>query len=150
MDFEFRRATSEDLDACTYVRGHTNDNALSREQLEAIGGTNESWTPPVDEGLYTGFVVESEGDIVGFAFGDSTSGEVLVVAVLAGFENLGLGRRLLDLVCNELFTQGHTRLWLAASATPVVRAYGFYRRLGWHPTGQLNEDGDEILTLAKA
>lgn len=105
--------------------------------------------PPVDNGLFIGFVVESEGKVVGFTFGDSESGEVLVVAVLAGFENQGLGSRLLDLVCTELFALGHTRLWLAASATPVVRAYGFYRRLGWHPTGTLNDDGDEILTLTK-
>jgi hypothetical protein len=36
-------------------------------------------------------------------------------------------------------------LWLAASATAIVRAYGFYRHVGWQATNTYDENGDEIL-----
>jgi hypothetical protein len=34
-----------------------------------------------------------------------------------------------------------------ASADPTVRAHGFYRALGWRPTGERTANGDEILEL---
>ncbi|PTT42300.1 GNAT family N-acetyltransferase, partial [Stenotrophomonas sp. HMWF022] len=43
---------------------------------------------------------------------------------------------------------GHTRLFLACSADPHSRSYGFYRHLGWKATGEIDEAGDEILALS--
>ena len=40
---------------------------------------------------------------------------------------------------------GFNRIWLAASADPSIRAHGFYRHLGWKPTGRLDANQDEIL-----
>jgi hypothetical protein len=37
-------------------------------------------------------------------------------------------------------------VWLAANPDPAGRAHGFYRSLGWRPTGEMQHD-DEILVL---
>ena len=44
---------------------------------------------------------------------------------------------------------GYGRVWLAAAADPTVRAHGFYRSLGWRPTGELPPSGDEILEYCR-
>jgi len=71
----------------------------------------------------------------------------MVLAVLPEFEARGIGRRLLTLVVEWLRSCNHHRIWLAASPDPSVRAYGFYRSLGWHATGERLRNGDEILVL---
>jgi hypothetical protein len=40
--------------------------------------------------------------------------------------------------------------WLGASRNPATRAYGFYRALGWRPTGETDRHGDEVLVLSKS
>lgn len=62
---------------------------------------------------------------------------------------MGIGKSLLEKTSADLFSIGHNKLWLAASATPIVRAYGFYRSVGWHPTNTFDGNGDEILTKRK-
>ena len=74
----------------------------------------------------------------------------MVLAVLPEYEARGIGSRLLTLVVEWLRSCGHDRIWLAASPKPEVRAYGFYRSLGWHPTGERLQNGDEILVLAQS
>ena len=54
-------------------------------------------------------------------------------------------KRLLQWVADELGKRGFERLWLASSPESVVRSHGFYRHLGWRPTGETDEYGDEIL-----
>jgi hypothetical protein len=36
----------------------------------------------------------------------------------------------------------------AAFRDPALRAYGFYRALGWRPSGERTGSGDEILELS--
>ena len=69
----------------------------------------------------------------------------LVVAVSPDFEGKGIGKKLLHSVVKSLQSRGCARLWLAASPDPGVRSHGFYRHLGWQPTGQTDANGDEIL-----
>lgn len=145
MNISYRKATSADMDRCLDVRGQTRDNAFTREDLIAIGVAPGSWDEPIDQGLYIGFVALVDGEIIAFCFGDTETGEILVLAVMDGYEGLGVGTSLLNQTSEALFTHGHQQLWLAASATPVVRAYGYYRAVGWHPTGKLDDNGDEIL-----
>ena len=85
--------------------------------------------------------------LAGYCFGDRDGGEVLVLALLPAFEGLGLGRDLLARVVQQLAEQGHRRLHLACSTDPASRSHGFYRHLGWQPTGRLDGHGDEILEL---
>jgi ribosomal protein S18 acetylase RimI-like enzyme len=131
------------------IRGSTSDNQLDSEFLESIGVTEKSWSPLVNDGTFVGFVAEDDNKIVAFCFGDTITGEVLVLAVLAGYEGRGLGKQLLCVLTTKLFEYGHKRLFLYTAAKPVVRSYGFYRALNWQPTGKLDQAGDEMLYFHK-
>ncbi|GAC33258.1 GNAT family N-acetyltransferase [Paraglaciecola polaris] len=149
MKIEFRQAKKQDIDRCIEVRGLTSDNQFTKNDLAAIGVTAVSWSPLIENSEIVGSVALDKNIIVGFCFGESVTGEILVLAVLSGYERFGIGKELLSSASKQLFTMGHKELYLAASATPVVRSYGFYRRVGWQPTNTYNDDGDEILTLNK-
>jgi N-acetylglutamate synthase-like GNAT family acetyltransferase len=147
MKIEFRQATNQDIDRCIEVRGLTSDNQFTKSDLAAMGVTAVSWSPLIENSEIIGAVALEKNIIVGFCFGGSATGEILVLAVLSGYEKFGIGKELLSSTSNQLFTMGNEELYLAASATPVVRSYGFYRHVGWQPTSTYNDDGDEILTL---
>lgn len=134
-----RRALPEDSAACIALRGKTRENAISAQQLERLGITAATWA----EGIRLGDVCLDGG--AGYCFGDRQTGEVLVLALLAEYEELGIGRRLLGLVARDLHRLGHTRLFLGSPVNPNTRAYGFYRRLGWKPTGTFDAAGDLVL-----
>ena len=87
------------------------------------------------------------GELVGYCFGDRRSGEVVVLALLPAWEGQGLGARLLSLVVDGLRSEGFERLFLGCSADPASRSHGFYRHLGWRPTGERDGHGDEVLEL---
>ena len=73
--------------------------------------------------------------------------EIVVLVVMPAFEGQGIGRHLLTHVVQHLRGLGHSRLFLGCSADPSVRSYGFYRRLGWRSTGEVDRHGDEVLEL---
>jgi ribosomal protein S18 acetylase RimI-like enzyme len=145
----YRNATSSDLKRCFEIRGQTQDNAFNESELAAIGVTEESWFSLNEDGTFTGNVASTNNIVIGFCFGGTKTGEILVLAVLKGHEGIGIGKSLLEKTSADLFSIGHNKLWLAASATPIVRAYGFYRSVGWHPTNTFDGNGDEILTKRK-
>ncbi|GAB5410598.1 MAG: hypothetical protein BalsKO_29630 [Balneolaceae bacterium] len=143
----YRRTLASDFDKCAEVRSKTRQNPASPEFLASIGITAETQAPLFENGTLVGFVAESNNEIIGFCTGYTTTGEVQVLAMLPDFEGLGIGKRLLQMVANLLFEEGFKKLWLAASPNPEIRAYGFYRYLGWKPTGKIDDQGDEILEL---
>lgn len=143
----FREMEPKDAGEVLRVRSATRQNALTTEELVARGITPESTARILDEGA-KGWVCEESGEILGFSMGDETSGEVLVLAVLAEHEGRGIGRGLLALVQGWLFSKGHRELWLLENPDPSIRAYGFYRSLGWAPTGEYRADG-QVLTLCR-
>jgi GNAT superfamily N-acetyltransferase len=99
----------------------------------------------MESGRITGVVCEDERVVFGYCNGDLETGEVLVLAILPEYENLGIGKELLARVSDILFASGLTRIRLAATPDPGMRAHGFYRHLGWTPTGNYDKNGDEIL-----
>lgn len=149
MESIIRKARKEDLDRCAEIRGLTRDNPISREVLISYGVTKESWVPKFDEGRYEGFVAQDKTIIVGYCFADTTSGEIMVIAMLPAYEGQGLGKKLLHKMVDKLWSFGHRELWLAATPDLSIRAYGFYRNLGWESTGTFDEHSDEILKLKK-
>ncbi|PWN07161.1 GNAT family N-acetyltransferase [Rhodohalobacter mucosus] len=149
MNNNIRKAVPKDLNRCTEIRGLTRDNPIDRATLIAIGVTEEAWAIKLEKGEYIGVVAEEKGEIVGYCFGDTQTGEILVLALLPKYEGAGLGRHLLSKVMEELFSAGLSELWLAASSDPQIRAYGFYRHLGWQPSNTYDDNGDEILTYFK-
>lgn len=141
----YRKAVPQDTLDCIALRGQTRENAFSVEELEAVGVTAESWRAGITSGALPGYVGTAEGRMVGYCFGDRDTGEVVVLALLPAYEGLGIGKALLDLVVGELRGLGFNRLFLGCSSDPTVRSHGFYRYLGWQPTGTVDDAGDEVL-----
>ena len=87
--------------------------------------------------------------VVGHCIADSATGEIVGLSVLSDYQGQGIGRRLLTLVVDWLRAAGAKRIWLAAPSDSTLRAYGFYRAVGWVPTGERTSDGSEILVLER-
>jgi GNAT superfamily N-acetyltransferase len=147
IELQIVRAVAADAAECVRVRGMTRENAVSEERLRAHGITTESWAEDIRNGLLPGWVARRGQQLVGYCFGAAKTGEVVVLALLPQEEGLGLGKRLLQLVTEDLASQGHTRLFLGCASDPGVRSYGFYRHLGWQSTGTTDQHGDEVLQL---
>ena len=145
MDIIFRAARPEDVAACIDIRGRTRENAFSIEQLAAVGVTLETWSAAVGDGSLVGHVATAGGRMAGYCYGDRTTGEIVVLALLPEYEGLGAGKTLLNLVVRELQESGFKRLFLGCASDPEVRSYGFYRHLGWRSTGRFDEANDEVL-----
>lgn len=146
MEPVFRDARLADVEDLFSIRARTRENAITKEQLASIGITAQSLAEGMNSGRVAGRVCSEGSNVVAFCLGDTATGEVLVLAVLPEYERMGIGRRLLSCVVDRLRAAGCQTLWLAASANPHVRAYGFYRSLGWRPNGQ-RHGADEILVL---
>ncbi|MGM9515390.1 GNAT family N-acetyltransferase [Roseateles sp. DB2] len=147
MDIELRPALPEDIAACVALRGRTRENAVSAERLASLGITVASWAGQVSRGELIGHVAWEGTQMAGYAFGELASGEVVVLALLPAYEGRGLGRELLLRLVADLQSRGHRRLFLGCSSDPAVRSHGFYRHLGWRPTGRKDRLGDEELEL---
>ncbi len=145
MTSQFRPAVPSDAVECVRIRGLTRENAVSEERLRNVGITAESWANDIRNGSLPGFVCESNARLVGYCFGDTQTGEVVVLALLPDYESQGLGRQLLGMVVAQLRGCGHRRLFLGCSADPTCRSYGFYRHLGWRSCGTVDRFGDEVL-----
>lgn len=63
--------------------------------------------------------------------GNYENSEVTVIAVLPEYENQGIGGLLLAEVENWLISKGCDEIWLTTDIDVDLRAYGFYKRLGW-------------------
>lgn len=141
----FRAARPGDAAICIDIRGRTRENAFSTDDLAALGITAETWRESIESGAVPGYVYCVDDKVVGYCFGDAETGEILVLAVLPEHEGAGVGRALLERVVDDFRGRGFQRLFLACSSDPAVRSYGFYRKLGWTPTGERDEANDDIL-----
>lgn len=140
-----RRAGPADVGALFEVRAGTRENALSGDRLAARGITPDRLAAALAQETVGSWVCEVDGRVVGFCNADAGSGEILVLAVRAGFEGRGIGRSLLAAAVAFLQAAGCTRPWLMAGADPALRSHGFYRANGWQPTGRVDAHGDEEL-----
>lgn len=147
MPLRIREALADDIEDMFSVRARTRQNPASKEWLATQGITPALFAANMASGKMKGWACFDESALVGFCNGDCTSGEVLVLAVLPEYEGKGVGKRLLLHVVEWLWSAGFKQPWLAASPDPNIRAHGFYRALGWQPTGKSLENGDEILQL---
>lgn len=147
--FTLRPALPTDIAACIDLRGRTRENAVSAARLSELGITEASWSAEVQAGDLPGFVAVdiATSQLIGYCFGDARSGEIVVLALLPPWEGQGLGRQLLAATVAHLASLGHRRLFLGCSSDPAHRSFGFYRRLGWTPTGERDTLGDDVLEL---
>jgi len=135
----------EDAAECVSLRGKTRENAVSAARLARLGITVESWAAEIQTRKLPGHVCTVGNLIVGYCFGDSSTGEIVVLALLPAYEGHGTGKALIAKVSNRLRSIGHTRLFLGCSRDPASRSYGFYRHLGWTSTEDFDSHGDEVL-----
>ena len=146
MALIIREMTVADLPAVFSVRTSTIENAITIEELETdYGITPESLAEAMNSHV-RGWLCEYSEEVVGFSMGDQSNGEVQVVAVHPDHEGKGIGKTVLNEVKNWLFSSGHDEIWLSANPDPKIRAYGFYRKLGWRATGKM-KGCDEIMVL---
>ncbi len=119
-----------DIPALFRVRTTTDENRLSIEELAALGIDERSVAARL-RGTFRGWLCEEDGEVVGFAMGDKSTGEMWVIAVLPSHIRRGIGGALLERVDQWLFSEGCAELWLTTDIDPGLRAYAFYRRHGW-------------------
>jgi ribosomal protein S18 acetylase RimI-like enzyme len=141
----FRKIEPKDVPELFNVRIATRENAMTMEALAKMGITPESTAEAMAVNV-ADWVFEVSGKIVGFSMENKDTGEMLVVAVLPEYENQGIGKRLMELIQDWLFSHGYQEIWLLENPDPNIRAYGFYRKLGWVPAG-FHESGNQILKL---
>lgn len=147
MTIEFQAAAPEQTAEYVHLRGQTRENAVSAARLQSLGITAQTWAADIRTNTLLGFDCRVDDALAGYCFGNTHSGEVVVLVVGPAFEGLGIGQRLLALVVEQLRGLGHSRLFLGCAADPLVRSYGFYRHLGWRSTGSVDKLGDEVLEL---
>jgi ribosomal protein S18 acetylase RimI-like enzyme len=143
----YRPAVSADAAECVVLRGQTRENAISAATLASLGITAGSWANDIETGRLPGYVCTDDDRIVGYCFGDKHTGEIVVLAVLPQYEGRGIGKALLLQVVEDLRSLGYRRLFLGCSSDSSHRSHGFYRHLGWRPTGSFDVNDDEVLEL---
>ena len=129
-----RPATRADIPAMQRIRAAVRENVLS----DPARVTEADYLDHL-EARGRGWVAERDGEIVGFAFGRETDGEIWALFVDPVHEGIGVGAGLHDAMVAWLFAQGLSRLTLGTTAG--TRAESFYRRRGWHACGV---DRDEV------
>lgn len=134
-----RQAGAADIPGIQRVRASVRENRLVSTVIsdaDVLSAINE---------LGRGWVIETDGQVVAFAIGNKTTGNIWALFVDPEHEKRGHGRRLHDTMLEWLWSQGLTRLWL--STTPGTRAEGFYERAGWQRAG-FTESGEVRFEMA--
>jgi GNAT superfamily N-acetyltransferase len=139
MQTLIRAATQDDVDTLFTLRTSVVQNHLSVEQMAELGITPEVLADRIREAPCV-WIAEVDGRPVAFSMVDLATGEVFAMFVLPSHENLGLGRRLMEVAEAALFKH-HDRLFLITDGRDEIRANGFHQRLGWTLAAQV-EDGD--------
>ena len=125
-----REIVENDVPSLFRVRVATRENAMSLDELEGVGVTEDSIRAAI-KGTHRGWLCEENGEIVGFAMGDYHGSEMTVIALLPTYENRGIGAQLLSRVESWLRSEGCKEVWLTTDIDPCLRAYGFYLDQGW-------------------
>jgi GNAT superfamily N-acetyltransferase len=129
-----RQAVTADIADIQRVRHSVRENRLvsttiSDEQVRrAIEETGRGW------------VIEAHGEIVAFAIGNATNGNIWALFVHPEHERRGYGRLLHDTMVGWLSSRGPERLWLTTE--PGTRAQRFYAAAGWNCSG--TTEGGEL------
>ena len=93
-----------------------------------------------------GWVALVDGGVVAFSYGNRIDGSIWALFVDPRFEGQGLGKQLLSLATDWLFSLGLRRVTLSTGTH--TRAAQFYVRLGWRLAS--SSAGDSIFVLDSA
>jgi GNAT superfamily N-acetyltransferase len=90
-----------------------------------------------------GWVALVDGDVVAFSYASLIDGSIWALFVDPRFEGQGLGKQLLSLATDWLFSLGFRQVTLSTGTH--TRAAQFYTRLGWRPAS--SGAGDSVFVL---
>jgi len=144
---KIRELEKSDINDILNIRVSTKENHFSMEDLAEVGVTAEAIAEWLDDSV-KGWICEIFDKPVAFALADGKTAEVLVVACYPEYEKKGIGKKLMLKLHDWLWSNNHDEIWLWSDPDPNIRAYGFYRKLGYQPTGKI-KDNDEMLILKK-
>lgn len=139
----FREIQFDGLQAIFDVRAATWHNENGRGEMTSCGITHES-VGEMMESTHRGWLCEIDSRVVGSAMGNKENREMWVIAILKECERQGIGKRLLRLVEDWLFSEGWDEVWLTTDPDETFRAVVFYRHLGWIDW-KLEPDGDHFM-----
>jgi len=131
----YRPIQTKDLPALFRIRASTRENSISLDELYAAGITEESVANRL-QSTHGGWLCEIDGEAAGFSVGNTSTGELWVIAVRPDLEGRGIGSELLSLVERSLWSSGAEELWLVTAADRSKRAYSLYRSHGWVDDGE--------------
>jgi GNAT superfamily N-acetyltransferase len=141
LNLKFREAVEADIPAMSVIRLAVTENRL-RDPSRI---TNQMYVDYLDR-LGKSWVCEADGVIAGFAAADKIGGSIWALFISPDHEGLGIGKRLLALMANYLFAQGHDKIVLSTSAD--TRADTFYASQGWE-RGKMKDDVEVHYSLSK-
>lgn len=124
----FREAEIKDIAQMQFVRHAVKENVLSDPSLVPDADVEEYITK-----RGRGWVCEIEVTIAGFAIVDLVKNNVWALFVHPGFEAMGIGKKLHDIMMDWYFVQTNETIWLGTE--PRSRAEKFYRLQGWTEVG---------------
>jgi len=136
-----RQATRDDIAEISRVRYAVRENTLRPGVISDEDVRREI------EDTGRGWVIESQGQVVAFAIGNATDGNIWALFVDPDAECQGHGSRLHAEMVKWLWSQGLRTLWLTTG--PGTRAHGFYERRGWQTVGRTGK-GELRLELHSA
>lgn len=142
MAVKIRLAVPDDVPGLFNVRTSVKENAMNQEEMQALGITPEAITSMILASDYTWVAVDDER-IVGFSMIIPEDNCLFAAFVLPQYEGFGLGKQLVQIAEQALFTHSVT-IWLETGKH--TRAAGFYRHLGW---GNEQDAGDGDIRLEK-
>ena len=118
-----RRAQRGDVVAMQRIRASVKENRLTSRAL------SEADYVQAIERDGRGWVMEVDGQVLGFAIANSVTRNIWALFVDPEHEGQGHGRRLHDAMVEWLWSQGARQLWLTTEAG--TRAQRFYESAGW-------------------
>ncbi|MBB6133068.1 GNAT superfamily N-acetyltransferase [Massilia aurea] len=134
----FRQASVHDIPAMSRIRLSVNENRLRDP-------------PRITPQMYAdflekdgrGWVALVDGEIVAFSYANRIDGSIWALFVDPRFEGQGLGKQLLSLATDWLFSLGFRRVTLSTGTH--TRAAQFYTRLGWRLASSSADDSVFVL-----
>jgi GNAT superfamily N-acetyltransferase len=128
----FREALVTDIYQMQLVRNSVKENMLSNPALVTDGDYEEFITT-----RGKGWVCETKGKIVGFAFADLQENNIWALFVHPDYENMGIGKTLHRMMLDWYFSVTDKTVWLGTA--PKTRAESFYSKQGWTNVGVVNK-----------
>jgi len=138
MHSVFRKAAVADIPQMTRIRMAVTENVLH----DPTRITPQMYADFLEKDG-RGWVAQVDGEIVAFSYANWIDGSIWALFVDPRFEGQGLGKQLLSLATEWLFSLGFRRVTLSTGTH--TRAAEFYIRLGWRLAS--SSAGDSVFVI---